>query len=86
MDLNDRFLRNIVIGLGKKMDGVVRSDSFNITAASEVMAILCLSRDIDDLKEKISNILLAYIILEGNINTKDYILKNLFEVLYNNIF
>ena len=60
LDLNDRSLRNIVIGLGKKMDGVVRSDSFNITAASEIMAILCLSRDIDDLKEKISNILLAY--------------------------
>ncbi len=60
LDLNDRALRNIVIGLGKNTDGVVRSDGFNITVASEIMAILCLSKDLDDLKERIGNILLAY--------------------------
>lgn len=60
IDLNDRVLRNIVIGLGKNTDGVVRSDGFNITVASEIMAILCLSKDLDDLKERIGNILLAY--------------------------
>ena len=60
IDLNDRALRDIVIGLGGKMDGVTRSDGFNITVASEIMAILCLSKDIDQLKENISNILLAY--------------------------
>lgn len=60
LDLNDRALRNIVIGLGKNIDGVVRSDGFNITVASEIMAILCLSKTIDELKDRISNILLAY--------------------------
>lgn len=60
LDLNDRALRNVVIGLGKNTDGVVRSDGFNITVASEIMAILCLSKNINELKERISNILLAY--------------------------
>lgn len=60
LDLNDRALRNIVIGLGKNTDGVTRQDGFNITVASEIMAILCLSHDLDDLKTRIGNILLAH--------------------------
>lgn len=59
-DTNDRALRNIVIGLGGKTDGVPREDHFMITVASEVMAILCLAKDIDDLKERLGNILVAY--------------------------
>lgn len=60
MDMNDRALRNIVIGLGGIANGVPRSDGFNITAASEVMAILCMSRDLDDLKERLGNILIGF--------------------------
>ena len=53
LDMNDRALRNIVIGLGRKVDGIPRSDSFQITVASEVMAILCLASDLADLKERL---------------------------------
>lgn len=60
MDMNDRSLRNIVIGLGGTANGVPRSDGFNITAASEVMAILCMSKDLDDLKERLGNILVGF--------------------------
>lgn len=60
MDMNDRQLRNIVDGLGGKAHGVVREDGFDITVASEVMAILCLSKDIDDMKERISKIIVGY--------------------------
>ena len=60
VDMNDRSLRNIVNGLGKKTDGVPRQDHFMITVASEIMAVLCLSKDIKDLKEKISKIIVAY--------------------------
>ena len=60
MDMNDRSLRNIVIGLGGANNGVPRSDGFNITAASEVMAILCLSNNLDDLKERLGNILVGF--------------------------
>ena len=60
MDMNDRALRNILIGLGGKANGVPREDGFNITVASEVMAILCLASDISDLKERLGNILVAY--------------------------
>lgn len=60
MDMNDRALRNIVVGLGGKADGFVRQDSFMITVASEIMAILCLSSNLMDLKERISRILVAY--------------------------
>ena len=60
LDMNDRELRNIVAGLGGKVNGVPREDGFIITVASEVMAILCLSADIDDLKERLGNILVAY--------------------------
>ena len=56
MDMNDRALRQIVIGLGGKSNGIIREDGFNITAASEIMAILCLAKDIEDLKYRIGNI------------------------------
>ncbi|MBO4281002.1 MAG: formate--tetrahydrofolate ligase [Lachnospiraceae bacterium] len=65
LDMNDRALRNIVIGLGKKTDGVVREDHFIITVASEIMAILCLADDMKDLKERLSRIIVAYT-YEGN--------------------
>lgn len=60
LDMNDRALRNIVIGMGAKMDGVVRQDGFIITVASEVMAILCLASDINDLSARLSRIIVAY--------------------------
>ncbi|MBD5142604.1 MAG: formate--tetrahydrofolate ligase [Ruminococcus sp.] len=60
MDMNDRALRNIVIGMGGRMNGVPREDSFQITVASEVMAILCLASDLEDLKKRLGNILVAY--------------------------
>ncbi len=60
MDMNDRVLRNIVVGLGNKLDGVVREDHFVITVASEIMAILCLADDMKDLKERLSRIVVAY--------------------------
>ena len=60
VDMNDRELRNIVVGLGGKAHGVPRQDGFDITVASEVMAILCLANDLHDLKERLSNIIVAY--------------------------
>lgn len=60
LDMNDRVLRNVVVGLGKKADGVVREDHFVITVASEIMAILCLADDMKDLKERLSEIIAAY--------------------------
>ena len=60
VDMNDRALRNIVIGLGRKVDGVVREDHFIITVASEIMAILCLANDMEDLKERLGKIVVAY--------------------------
>ena len=60
LDMNDRALRNVIIGLGAKADGVPRQDKFSITVASEVMAILCLASSIKDLKERLGNILVAY--------------------------
>lgn len=60
MDMNDRALRNIVVGLGGKKNGFVREDGFMITVASEVMAVLCLARDLKDLKERLGNIIVAY--------------------------
>ena len=59
-DMNDRVLRNIVVGLGSKADGTVREDHFVITVASEIMAILCLATDMADLKERLSRIVVAY--------------------------
>ncbi len=60
MDMNDRVLRNIVVGLGSKADGMVREDHFVITVASEIMAILCLADDMHDLKRRLGNIIAAY--------------------------
>lgn len=60
MDMNDRVLRNIVVGLGNKMDGMVREDHFVITVASEIMAILCLADDMHDLKRRLGKIIVAY--------------------------
>ncbi len=60
MDMNDRVLRNIVVGLGSKMDGMVREDHFVITVASEIMAILCLADDMHDLKKRLGRIIVAY--------------------------
>ena len=60
MDMNDRALRNIIVGLGGKINGVPREDGFNITVASEIMAILCLASDISDLKERLGRIIVGY--------------------------
>ena len=60
LDMNDRVLRNIIVGMGKKGDGVMRQDGFVITVASEIMAILCLAIDIKDLQERLSRIIVAY--------------------------
>ncbi|SFX88612.1 formate--tetrahydrofolate ligase [Ruminococcus sp. XPD3002] len=65
LDMNDRALRNVVVGLGGKPNGVPREDGFNITVASEVMAILCLATDLADLKKRLGNILVAYD-MDGN--------------------
>lgn len=65
LDMNDRALRNIVVGLGGNVNGVPREDGFVITVATEVMAILCLAKDLDDLKTRLGNILVAYT-YEGN--------------------
>ena len=60
LDMNDRVLRNVVVGLGAKTDGVVREDHFVITVASEIMAVLCLASDMDDLKERLGRMVVAY--------------------------
>ena len=60
LDMNDRVLRNVVVGMGNKLDGVVREDHFVITVASEIMAILCLAEDMKDLKDRLSRIIVAY--------------------------
>lgn len=58
--MNDRSLRKIIVGLGGSSNGVPRESGFDITVASEIMAILCLSKDLEDLKERIGNIFIAY--------------------------
>ena len=60
LDMNDRVLRNVVVGLGNKMDGVVREDHFVITVASEIMAVLCLADDMEDLKRRLGRMVVAY--------------------------
>ncbi|MCR5250894.1 MAG: formate--tetrahydrofolate ligase [Lachnospiraceae bacterium] len=71
LDMNDRVLRNIVVGMGTKSDGFVREDHFVITVASEIMAILCLAEDMKDLKERLGRIIVAYD-LDGNaVTAKD---------------
>ena len=71
LDMNDRALRNITIGLGKKSDGVVREDHFAITVATETMAILCLATDMEDLKERLSKIIVAYTYSGEPVTAKD---------------
>ena len=71
MDMNDRALRNTIVGLGGKANGVVREDGFQITVASEVMAILCLAADLQDLKERLGNILVAYTYDNKTVYAKD---------------
>lgn len=98
IDLNDRALRNVVIGLGAKANGFVREDNFIITVASEIMAILCLSEDIYDLERRINNIIIAYSIDNKEIYArdlnvcaamvallKDAIKPNLIQTLENNL-
>ena len=60
LDLNDRVLRQVVVGVGGKLNGVTREDGFTITVASEIMAVVCLAEDIEDLKDKLSKIVVAY--------------------------
>ena len=96
VDINDRVLRNIVVGLGRKADGVVREDHFIITVASEIMAILCLATDMDDLKKRLSRVIVAYNydgepVTAGDINAtgsmaallKDAIKPNIIQTLEN---
>ncbi len=71
LDMNDRALRNIVVGLGGITNGVPREDGFIITVATEIMAILCLSKNLEDLKKKLGNILVAYDISNNPIYVKD---------------
>ncbi|MFZ2024995.1 MAG: formate--tetrahydrofolate ligase [Microgenomates group bacterium] len=71
MDMNDRSLRNMVIGLGGKANGVVREDHFDITVASEIMAVLCLSKDLEDLKKRIERIIVASTIDKKPVTIKD---------------
>lgn len=71
LDMNDRALRNTVIGLGSKLDGVVREDHFVITVASEIMAILCLADDMKDLKERLGRIIVAYNYAGEPVTAKD---------------
>ena len=70
-DMNDRVLRNIVVGLGSKMDGFVREGHFVITVASEIMAILCLAEDMNDLKERLGRIIVAYTYGGDPVTAKD---------------
>ena len=71
LDMNDRALRNVIVGLGGKVNGVPREDGFMITVASEIMAILCLATDIEDLKTRLGNILVAYTLDNEPVYTKD---------------
>ncbi len=71
LDMNDRALRNVIIGLGGKVNGVPREDGFMITVASEIMAILCLATDIDDLKTRLGNILVAWTLDNTPVYAKD---------------
>ncbi|MDE6625174.1 MAG: formate--tetrahydrofolate ligase [Lachnospiraceae bacterium] len=71
LDMNDRVLRNVVVGLGSKMDGYVREDHFVISVASEIMAILCLADDMEDLKDKLGKIIVAYSVDGNPVTAKD---------------
>ena len=80
-DLNDRSLRNITIGLGGTANGIPRQDGFNITAASEVMAILCMSKNIEDLKQKLGNIFIGYTFNREPIYARDLNAENAMALL-----
>lgn len=80
LDLNDRALREVEVGLGEK-NGVARKDRFNITAASEIMAILCLSKDLDDLKTRLGNILVAYDTLNSPIYARQLSVQDAMAIL-----
>ncbi len=71
MDMNDRSLRNIIIGIGGTANGIPREDGFNITAASEVMAILCMAKDLDDLKQRLGNIFVGFTFEKKAIYARD---------------
>ena len=81
IDLNDRSLRNITIGLGGTANGIPRQDGFNITAASEVMAILCMSKNIEDLKQKLGNIFIGYTFNREPIYARDLNAENAMALL-----
>lgn len=71
LDMNDRVLRNIVVGLGNKADGTVREDHFVITVASEIMAVLCLAEDMEDMKERLGRMVVAYNMQDGPVTAAD---------------
>lgn len=71
LDMNDRVLRNVVVGMGDKMDGTVREDHFVITVASEIMAVLCLAEDMRDLKERLGRMVVAYNYANEPVTAKD---------------
>jgi formate--tetrahydrofolate ligase len=81
IDMNDRSLRNIIIGIGGKANGVMRQDGFNITAASEIMAILCLSNSISDLKEKLGNIFIGFTYTNQPVYARDLKAQNAMTIL-----
>jgi formate--tetrahydrofolate ligase len=79
--MNDRSLRNIIIGIGGKANGIMRQDGFNITAASEIMAILCLSNSISDLKEKLGNIFIGFTYTNQPVYARDLKAQNAMTIL-----
>ncbi len=81
IDMNDRSLRNIIIGIGGKANGIMRQDGFNITAASEIMAILCLSNSITDLKEKLGNIFVGFTYANQPVYARDLKAQNAMTIL-----
>jgi formate--tetrahydrofolate ligase len=81
IDMNDRSLRNIIIGIGGKANGVMRQDGFNITAASEIMAIVCLANSISDLKEKLGNIFVGFTYSNQPVYAKDLKAQNAMTIL-----
>ena len=81
IDMNDRSLRNIIIGIGGKANGIMRQDGFNITAASEIMAILCLSNSISDLKEKLGNIFIGFTYANQPVYARDLKAQNAMTIL-----
>jgi formate--tetrahydrofolate ligase len=69
--MNDRALREVVVGLGGKINGIVRQDGFTITVASEIMAVLCMANDLSDLKERLSRIVVGYTYDDKEVKAKD---------------